>query len=51
MPEEAAEDSLAIVQPESAGRHGPVPEHIRLPSLHEEADYLAKRLREMHRAG
>jgi len=44
-------DSNAIVQPESAGRHGPVPELILLPSLLEEADYLATRLREMYQAG
>jgi superfamily I DNA/RNA helicase len=51
IPEATPEDSLAIVQPESAGRHGPVPELLRLPSLHQEADYLAERLREMHRSG
>ncbi len=42
-PEAAEEDGVPLVQPESAGRHGPVPEIVKLPSFRREADYLAER--------
>ncbi|TXT16104.1 MAG: hypothetical protein FD132_3023, partial [bacterium] len=35
----------------SAGRHGDAPQVVRLPSLREEAAWLAKQLKAAHRAG
>ena len=37
--------------PISAGRHGPKPLLIKLPSIQEEADYIAKHLKEAHKTG
>lgn len=50
-PEEAEEDGVPLLAPESAGRHGPEPEHIRLPTVREQADYMAGRLRQLHDEG
>ncbi|HVZ30873.1 MAG TPA: 3'-5' exonuclease, partial [Polyangiaceae bacterium] len=50
-PEEADEDSVPLVAPESAERHGPVPELVGLSSLQAEADYLATRLLELKKQG
>lgn len=45
------EDVPALVQPQSAGRHGPMPELIRLPSLQRETKYLAERAHHFHEQG
>jgi superfamily I DNA/RNA helicase len=50
-PEDADEDSVPLIAPESAERHGPDPELILLPGLHAEGDYLAKRLVELKKTG
>jgi hypothetical protein len=50
-PEEADDDGVPLVAPESAERHGPRPELVRLPSLSAEGGYLAKRLFELHKQG
>jgi hypothetical protein len=50
-PEEAEEDGVPLVAPESAGRHGPAPEAVRRPSLKSEASFIADRLRQRHESG
>ena len=50
-PEEADEDGVPLVAPESAERHGPPPELVGLPSLQAEGDYLARRLLELNKQG
>ena len=45
------EDAPPLIQPQSAGRHGPPPELIKLPSFRHEADYLTARLAQMHERG
>jgi hypothetical protein len=49
--EGATEDELVLVQPQSAGRHGPRPEIIRLPSFHQETEYLAQRVQQIQERG
>lgn len=51
VPAEAAEDEVPRIAPLSAGRHGDAPQVVRLPSLREEAAWLAKQLKAAHRAG
>jgi hypothetical protein len=50
-PEEADEDGIPLVKPESAGRHGPAPQFIRFPSFSREVDYVAQRLSRLHKGG
>jgi hypothetical protein len=50
-PEEAEEDGVPLLAPESAGRHGPEPELVRLPSLNEQVDYMAGRLKQLNDEG
>ena len=50
-PEGADDDGVPIVEPTTAGRHGPPPELVKLPSLKSEASFLAQRLRELHERG
>jgi superfamily I DNA/RNA helicase len=50
-PNDAGEDQAPTVQPMSTGRHGPRPLLIELPSVQEEAEYLAGRLVEANRTG
>lgn len=50
-PSASDEDGIPIVAPISAGRHGPKPLLIMLPTLQEEADYIAQHLKEAHKTG
>ena len=50
-PSAADEDGVPLVAPISAGRHGPKPLLIKLPSIQDEADYIAKHLKEAHKTG
>jgi hypothetical protein len=50
-PEAAEEDGVPLVEPSTAGRHGPQPELVRLPSLKAEARYIAQRLKALHDDG
>jgi len=50
-PHEADEDNVPLVAPVSAGRHGPKPVVIRLPSLKIEAEYIVQRIKEAHQQG
>ena len=50
-PNETEEDQAPTVQPMSAGRHGPSPLLIKLPSLQAEAEFLATKLIEANRTG
>ena len=51
MPEESDDDGVPLLQPESAERHGPQPELIRLPSFAKEADYIAGRFKQLQAEG
>ena len=44
-------DTPLLVQPQSAGRHGPKPALITLPSFRHETHYLAERLQQLHERG
>lgn len=48
---DADEDGIPLVHPISGGRHGPKPLIVKLPSLQDEADYIAKHLKEAHKTG
>lgn len=50
-PSASDEDGIPLVAPISAGRHGPKPLLIKLPTLQEEADYIARHLKEAHKTG
>jgi len=50
-PEAAEEDGVPLVEPSSAGRHGPPPELVRLPSLKAEGRFIAERLKALHAGG
>jgi superfamily I DNA/RNA helicase len=49
--QEAGEDHAPTVLPMSAGRHGPKPLLVKLPSLNDEADFLIARLLEANKMG
>jgi len=50
-PKEAEEDGVPLLSPQSAGRHGPAPEMIRLSNWTEEGDYVAERLQGFRKEG
>lgn len=50
-PAAADEDGVPLIAPISAGRHGPKPLLIKLPGIQQEADYIAKHLKEAHKTG
>jgi len=50
-PEESDEDGVPLLMPQSAGRAGAEPQVINLPTLKDEAEFVARRLKEAHRAG
>jgi hypothetical protein len=50
-PAEAEEDGIPLVAPESAGRHGPKPQIVRLPDFGREVGFAVERLRELHDSG
>ena len=50
-PAAADEDGVPLIAPISAGRHGPKPLLIKLPGIQQEADYIAKHLKEAHQTG
>ncbi|MDZ4315833.1 MAG: 3'-5' exonuclease [Azonexus sp.] len=50
-PSASDEDGVPLVAPISAGRHGPKPLLIKLPSIQEEAHYIANHLKEAHKTG
>ena len=50
-PEDADEDGIPLILPESAERHGPIPELIRLPSFAREADHVAEEFQRLHAEG
>ncbi len=45
------DDAPVLVQPLSAGRHGPKPELIRLPSFRHETAYITERVQQFHERG
>jgi len=50
-PTDIEEDQAPTVQPMSAGRHGPKPLLVKLPTIKEEAQFLAEKLIEANRVG
>jgi superfamily I DNA/RNA helicase len=50
-PAEAGEDGIPLVSPESAGRHGPLPEVLGFPDFQSESRFVVERLRALHDAG
>jgi len=50
-PAEAEEDGIPLVAPESAGRHGPKPQIVRLSDFGREVSFAVERLRELHESG
>ena len=50
-PEDADEDGVPLIRPESGGRSGPLPALEKLPSLRAEASYIAKQLASFNREG
>ena len=50
-PADADEDSVPLLKPEMAGRHGPLPQLVRLASLPLEAEYIARQLQSLNAAG
>ena len=50
-PSDTEEDQAPTVQPMSAGRHGPKPLLIKLPTLKEEAAYIADKIKEANKLG
>lgn len=50
-PAEAEEDGIPLISPQSAGRHGAVPEILRFPSMSRELRFVVERLRAFHDAG
>jgi DNA helicase IV len=51
VPEDSDEDHIPLLEPQSAGRHGYKPFLKQLPSFEEEAKYIARNLKRMHREG
>lgn len=45
------DDQVVLVEPASAGRQGPKPDLIRLPTFKHEVDYLAERVKQLHERG
>jgi hypothetical protein len=50
-PQEADEDGVPLVKPESAGRHGPLPILEKCATLKSEADFIAQRFSAFNREG
>lgn len=48
---EAEEDGIPLVAPQTAGRHGPLPELMRFATEEAELKYIAERARALHTAG
>lgn len=48
---EAEEDGIPLVAPQTAGRHGPLPELKRFATEDAELEYIAERARTLHTAG
>lgn len=51
QPQEADDDGVPLLSPQSAGRVGPAPQVIKLPTLRNEAEFIVRRLQEAHRNG
>lgn len=49
--ETSEEDAPVLVEPQSAGRHGPMPKLIQLPSFKHEVDYLTERVQQFYERG
>lgn len=50
-PEDADEDAIPLILPESAGRHGAQPELIKLPSFYKEAEHIVERFKALKENG
>ena len=50
-PEEADDDGIPLIRPESAERHGPKPELVRLPRFEQEVNYIGARFKALQAEG
>ncbi|MDD5035153.1 MAG: 3'-5' exonuclease [Methylococcaceae bacterium] len=50
-PLDADEDGIPLISPETAERHGPLPELMQLPSFSQEADYITERFIQLNAEG
>ncbi|MDP1733176.1 MAG: 3'-5' exonuclease [Sulfuritalea sp.] len=50
-PLDSDEDGVPLINPQSAGRIGPPPMVVKLPTLRAEAEFIVERLKEAHRNG
>ena len=51
QPTAADEDGVPLIAPISAGRHGPEPLVVKLPTLREEGEFIARHLKAAHQDG
>jgi hypothetical protein len=47
----AEDDAIPLLQPQLAGRHGPVPQLVHLGSVKDETEYVARQLAALHAQG
>lgn len=50
-PHPADDDGVPLIRPQSAGRAGPAPQVVKLPTLRDEAAFIVQRLKDAHRNG
>lgn len=50
-PQEADEDGVPLIRPESADRHGPQPELVERPRFNDEIAFIVRRFQELHGEG
>jgi len=50
-PKESDDDGIPLIAPKTAGRHGPSPELLLLPSLGSEVAFIAEKLGRLHEKG
>ena len=48
---DADDDGVPLIRPQSAGRAGPPPQVVTLPTLRDEAEFIVQRLKGAHRNG
>ncbi|MCK9387418.1 MAG: NERD domain-containing protein [Sulfuritalea sp.] len=49
--QDADDDGVPLIRPQSAGRAGPPPQVVKLPTLRDEAEFIVRRLKDAHRDG
>jgi len=49
--QDADDDGVPLIRPQSAGRAGPPPQVVKLPTLKDEAGFVVRHLKDAHRNG